>query len=101
MELHLEEVIQHFHFATKTQTFLNTSAELSIPKANILVIIIGALLLDHIEDDSDENRQLDDHGRQFSHSIDRKYIWEEGRKMTVLTQINFFIFVEDTGRVTL
>lgn len=52
MESHLEEVIQHFHFATKTQTFLNTSAELSVPKANdILVIIIGALLLDHIEDD--------------------------------------------------
>lgn len=51
MESHLEEVIQHFHFAAKTQTFLNTSAELSVPKANILVIIIGALLLDHIEDD--------------------------------------------------
>lgn len=50
MESHLE-VIQHFHFAAKTQTFLTTSAELSVPKANILVIIIGALLLDHIEDD--------------------------------------------------
>lgn len=51
MESHLED-IQPFHFATKTQTFLNTSAELCIPKANdILAIIIGALLLDHIEDD--------------------------------------------------